>query len=72
MDAVQEGETGYLVPPDDDSSLAEGMRQLLTRPDRRTSLGRAGRTWARRFDWDSIARSQEELLGRAAQGRDKG
>lgn len=72
VDAIQEGETGYLVPPDDDSSLAEGMRQLLTRKDLRTSLGSAGRAWARRFDWDSIARSQEDLLERAAQGKDRG
>jgi hypothetical protein len=43
------------------------MRQLLVNPELRVRLGTAGRVWAKRFDWDSIARSQEELLQRAAQ-----
>jgi glycosyltransferase involved in cell wall biosynthesis len=67
VDAVQEGQTGYLVPPGDQAGLAEGMRQLLVNPELRVRLGTAGRVWAKRFDWDSIARSQEELLQRAAQ-----
>ena len=68
VDAVQEGETGLLVPSGDEAGLAEGMRQLLTQPELRRRLGNAGRGWAKRFDWDTIARSQEELLQRAAQG----
>ena len=68
VDAVQEGQTGLLVPSGDEVGLAEGMRQLLTQPELRSRLGNAGRVWAKRFDWDSIARSQEELLQLAAQG----
>jgi glycosyltransferase involved in cell wall biosynthesis len=34
---------GLLVPPDDPDALADGLAQLLTDPDRRAALGRAGR-----------------------------
>jgi len=67
-DAVQEGQTGLLVPSADEAGLATGMRQLLTQPDLRSRLGSAGRVWAKRFDWDTIARSQEELLELVARG----
>ena len=67
-DAVQEGQTGLLVPSADEAGLAAGMRQLLTQPDLRRRLGSAGRVWAKRFDWDTIARSQEELLELVARG----
>ena len=68
VDAVREGETGLLVPPGDTGSLAAAMQQLLSERDLRRRLGSAGRAWARRFDWDSIARAQEESLLGAAEG----
>lgn len=61
MDAVQDGATGLLVPPEDAAALAEGMRALLRDPARRQGLGQQGRQWARRFDWDHLARQQEEV-----------
>ena len=68
VDAVREDETGLLVPPGDAEGLAAGMRQLLSAPDLRHRLGSAGRQWARRFDWDRIAQTEEEYLERAAAG----
>lgn len=71
-DAVQEGETGLLVEAGQPEALAQGMRQLLDQPELRQRLGRQGREWARRFDWDQIARDQEEVyLNRAAANRNE-
>jgi glycosyltransferase involved in cell wall biosynthesis len=44
-EAVQEGVTGYLVPPSDVSALAEAIIELLKSPDRRKSMGLSGRQW---------------------------
>ena len=66
VDAVREGETGLLVEAGRADDLARGMRRLLDDPSQRRSLGASGRSWARRFDWDDIARGQEEVYLRAA------
>lgn len=58
-DRVVEGETGYLVPPDDPPSLARRMRLLAADPELRSRLGTSGRErvqdwstelWASRFE----------------------
>ena len=66
IDAVQDGQTGILVEPEDPDALASGMRRLLDDSSLRSGLGAKGREWARRFDWDEIARAQEGVLQRAA------
>lgn len=65
-DAVQDGKTGILVASEDTDALAAGMRRLLDDSSLRSGLGAEGRTWARRFDWEEIARAQEGVLQRAA------
>jgi len=65
-DAVREGETGLLVEAGQPGALAQGMRQLLDQPELRQRLGKEGRVWAGRFDWEQIARDQEEVYLRAA------
>ncbi|MFM8320106.1 MAG: glycosyltransferase [Chloroflexota bacterium] len=40
---VREGETGYLVPPDDVTSLAAYLRFLLSNPEAAHRMGQAGR-----------------------------
>jgi glycosyltransferase involved in cell wall biosynthesis len=42
-EAVQDGETGVLVAPDDPAALASALRRLLDEPDVRARLGRRGR-----------------------------
>lgn len=39
---ILDGETGVLVPPDDAAALADAMTALITDPERRHRLGRAG------------------------------
>lgn len=46
---VEDGKTGYLVPPRDPAALAERLVQLRAQPDRCAALGRAGYERAHRF-----------------------
>jgi glycosyltransferase involved in cell wall biosynthesis len=46
-DAVQDGETGLLVPPSNPERLAAAIEALLLDPGRRCALGAAGRDYAR-------------------------
>ncbi len=48
---VPDGKAGYLVPPDDSSRFAEAILELLSNPNRRAKMGRAGRRHALDF-WD--------------------
>jgi mannosyltransferase len=58
---VVDGETGYLVKPDDPPALARSVLQALERP----SLGAAGRERARQeFSVDRMAARTAELYAR--------
>jgi glycosyltransferase involved in cell wall biosynthesis len=47
-EAVVDGETGLLVPPGDHYALADALETLYRDPDKRASMGRAGRARAER------------------------
>jgi glycosyltransferase involved in cell wall biosynthesis len=59
-ETVVNGETGYLVTGDDE--LFGRLQQLLSSPDQRNTMGRAGRAHAEKFDWDPITRRWEEIF----------
>lgn len=42
-DLVSEGETGFLVPPNDEIALAAAIERLLTQPELRSGFGRRAR-----------------------------
>ncbi|HEV2417892.1 MAG TPA: glycosyltransferase [Terriglobia bacterium] len=46
-DLVREGETGFLVPSDNEIALANAIEQLLARPDLRSAFGKRAREIAR-------------------------
>ena len=46
---VVDGETGLLVPPDDEAALAQAIVTLLREPARREAMGRAGRERVERY-----------------------
>lgn len=47
-EAVRDGETGLLVPPNQPQALSLAMASLLEDPMRRRAMGRAGRSWVER------------------------
>ncbi|HXT22244.1 MAG TPA: glycosyltransferase family 4 protein [Thermoanaerobaculia bacterium] len=68
-EAVEDGVTGLLVPPESASALAEALIALLADPERRRRMGEAGRARvAERFGIDRIAAEHLALLRRLATG----
>ena len=59
---VDDGVTGYLVPPGDSAALAGRLEQLLGDPDRRQAFGASGRARSRsRFSIDRLISELHEL-----------
>lgn len=54
-ESVIDGETGFLVPPDDPQEMTAAMRGLVQSPDLVNVLGAAGRRFAATFTWDRAA-----------------
>lgn len=55
-EAVREGETGLLVPPQDPEAIARALVRLLEDPERARRMGEAGKRWAKEFSWLDSAR----------------
>ncbi len=61
-DLVREGETGLLVPPNDEPSLADAIEYLLSRPDLMREWGRRGKEIAlASFTLDRARERYEQL-----------
>ena len=58
---VREGFNGLLVPPNDASSLAEGILLLLWNEELRSQIGKNGRSWAEQHDWNIVTDRVEQL-----------
>jgi len=56
-EAVLDGRTGLLVPPDRPAQLAAAFEKLIHDEDLRHSLGNCGREWSRRTCWKQSARA---------------
>jgi len=64
-EVVQEGQTGFLVPPGDPVALADALERLVTSPELRRTMGAAGRRFVlERYAWDATARAVEDLYDR--------
>lgn len=70
-ESVVHGETGLLVPHEDEGALVTALEELIGDPDRRAAMGRNARAFAERFTWDAAADALEARLRRvvADQGR---
>jgi len=65
---VEDGATGFLVPPRDPDALAEALQKLIADPELRRHMGQAGREKAlKEFTLDRMLRETErvyrEVLG---------
>lgn len=59
---VQDGESGFLVPPRDEVALAEAILRLLDSPEMRRCMAEEGRRLVEgRFSADVVARQMEDL-----------
>jgi glycosyltransferase involved in cell wall biosynthesis len=54
-ESVVDGETGFLVPPDDPGAMAAAMRGIVESRDLVNVLGAAGRRFAQNFTWERAA-----------------
>lgn len=53
-DAVLDGVTGLLVPPDDPESASKAILKLIQDEELRQKMGESGIEWARKHDWSKV------------------
>lgn len=64
-EAVREGETGLLVPPDDPAALTRALSRLLSDAGFCQRLGRAGRRWVEdEMNWDRAGQQFISIMER--------
>ncbi len=65
VEVIQDGETGVLVPPEDEVSLARALLDLISQPRRARTLGERARTHVlQHYTIDKIAEQYMELYSR--------
>lgn len=65
---IVDGETGYLVPSEDSSALADRLEKLLGDPDLRVRMGKAARLRAEQmFSWSAVGEVLHSGLKAASQ-----
>jgi len=67
---IQDGITGFLVPEEDEKSLAEKILDLLHHPSLKERLGTQARSRAKEFSWQNIAHQMISLYHHLVEGRD--
>jgi glycosyltransferase involved in cell wall biosynthesis len=69
-DAVEEGETGFVVDPGDAGALSDRIERLSADGERRREMGVAAREYVREtHGWDRIVGELEEVYDDVAGGR---
>jgi glycosyltransferase involved in cell wall biosynthesis len=64
---VEDGRTGWLVPPDDKTALADALTAVIDDPDERERRGAAARAAAlERWSWPALAGRLAGVLADAA------
>jgi phosphatidylinositol alpha-1,6-mannosyltransferase len=68
-DAVRDGETGVLVPPEDPAAFAEAICRVLADPGAARRMGQNGRRAVETyFNWDRVVRDLRHIAGEAVAG----
>ena len=64
---IEDGHTGYVVPPRDERALADALIKMLQDPQRTEAMGRAARAWVEsRFTLERSVRAAEAAIERTA------
>ena len=61
-------DAGVLINPYDPTSIADGIRQVLTDGSRRAELTKKGLVRARMFSWEASVRQVRQIYGEVAAG----
>jgi glycosyltransferase involved in cell wall biosynthesis len=70
---VDDGETGWLVPPDDEDALVEALVQVVNDEDERRRRGEAAYEAARsRYSWPSLVEGVAKVYGEVCRGEEPG
>jgi starch synthase len=68
---ISDGETGLLVPPDDDEALARALIRILEDRELAERMGRAAMVKAQeRFRWDTVANKMVKVMRAVVAGGD--
>jgi phosphatidylinositol alpha-1,6-mannosyltransferase len=68
-DAVRDGETGFLVPPEDPAALGDAIARLLGDRDLSHRIGAAGRRAVETYyNWDRVVRDLRAIEAEVVQG----
>jgi rhamnosyl/mannosyltransferase len=66
---IQDGVTGYLVPPESPEKLAAGMKRILVDPALQQSMGDAARKRAEQmFSWEAVGYALQTGIQRIRKG----
>ena len=60
-DLIKHGVNGWLFPPADPQALAQAIAEMITHPERRSSLARAARQTAEEYSSAAVARRYAEI-----------
>jgi len=59
---IQDGITGYLVPPSDSQSMATAIMDLLRNPEKAVAMGKRGKKEVQeKFTVEAMVKKYEEL-----------
>jgi phosphatidylinositol alpha-1,6-mannosyltransferase len=68
-DAVRDGETGFLIPPEDPAAIAEVVTRLLGDKELASRVGAAGRRAVESYyNWDRVVRDLRAIEAELSQG----
>lgn len=62
-EAVLDGETGFVIDGSDQKQLTETIKKLAASSKLRKQMGSAGRSWAKKNDWDQVLKQTVLILG---------